>query len=86
MMMVATEHPAVAEPVDQDAGRHLHGRVDTQLQHDEGAELTRGEVQPFGGLRSGHAERCAMEDGEQVNPDADAQITIGRRASEVRAE
>ena len=49
----------------------LHAGVHQQLEHGEGRELRRGDVEALGGDESGDAERGAVEDGQDVDQQPD---------------
>ena len=73
------QQPARSEPVDQDAGRDLHGRVHADLQHHEHAQLTRPDAEAVLGLKPGHPERRAVEDGQDVDEDGQTPAADGDR-------
>ena len=65
------QHPARAEPVDQQPHRDLHAGVDQELQHRERRELGGRDVESVGRGQAGDRERRAVEDREQVDQQAD---------------
>jgi hypothetical protein len=55
------------DPIQDGTDRDLHGRVDEQLNRRECRKLGRADVEPLCGREAGHAQRGAVENGQDVD-------------------
>ena len=62
-----TSSRARAEPVEQDADRHLHAGVHDELEDRERRQAGGAEVEAVGGDDAGDTQRAAVEDGQDVD-------------------
>ena len=79
------DHPPGAEPVQGHADRHLQGRVDGQLQHEEQGDRGRTGGEPLLGVDRRDPQRRAVEHRHHVRRERHAPDDVGARHRAARS-